>query len=84
MGHPASLRIEFFRSLFRAFSVLLFTVETDLCCLPPLNQKAIQGWGTQSFVNTWTENALTRSLSGIDFLPFKINNLQILRNYVCC
>jgi hypothetical protein len=36
----------------RAFSVLLFTVETDLCCLPPLNQKTIQGWGTQSFVNT--------------------------------
>ena len=26
----------------------------------------------------------TRSLSEIEFLPFRINNLQILRNYVCC
>jgi hypothetical protein len=30
-----------------AFSVLFFTVDMGLCCLPPLNQKAIQGWGTK-------------------------------------
>jgi len=36
----------------RAFSAWLFTVQIEICALPPLNQRAIQGWGTQRFVNT--------------------------------
>jgi hypothetical protein len=39
-------------SMARAFSAGLFTVQIEICALPPLNQKAIQGWGTQRFVNT--------------------------------
>jgi hypothetical protein len=36
----------------KAFSVWMIAVEMGICGLPPLNQRTIQGWGTQAFVST--------------------------------